>query len=630
MAKEKIKPKIKVKSISKKQKSIFCGIIMLLALLIYANTFSHQYALDDYSAIKENYVTKKGLKGLPEIWKEHYRFGYWNSAASLYRPLTLTSFALDWQLFPDKPGFAHFTNVLYYGFAGIVLFLVLLKLFSGYSALIPFFISLLFIAHPIHVESVANIKSRDEILAFLFCFLSLNVFWKYISKGNVKDFLLAIILYGLALFSKESAITFVAVYPLCLYFFKKGLPPVAYTKTALFLIPAAIYLVVRSQVVGSLGVGPSISLLDNSMTATVSGLEQWCTAVSVLGRYYFTMLIPFDLSHELGYKEIVPVGPSNWKFLVSLLITLVLAAVAIMGLKKKSIYAFAILFFGISFSILSNIVIKIGTIYGERLLFMPILGYCIGLTFLIHALLKSDLKKGTDISILFKNGKTAYGILILIIGAYSIKTIMRNPAWENSYTLYHTDVQNHGKSAKMNFHYGLELVKFGLDEKRPPEERKEWLKKADAQFNKAIEIYPEYHDAYAQLGLSYYRNKQPQKALQAYEKSISLKPNNAKVYSNMGIIYFEQGNLDKAQEVYEKSVKIDPRFPDALRNLGSVYAMKKNFPQAAKYFTTALKYDPDNATLNLYAGQAYRDGGEVQKAKPYFDKAYRLNPALKK
>jgi len=602
---------------------------MLLALLLYANTFSHQYALDDYSAIKENYVTKKGLKGLPEIWKEHYRYGYWNSAASLYRPFTLSTFALDWQLFPDKPGFAHFMNVIYYGMGGIVLFLVLLKLFSGFSALIPFFITLLFIAHPIHVECVANIKSRDEILAFLFCFISLNVFWNYVNKGNVKDLVFAIILYGLAVFSKESAITFVAIYPLCLYFFKKGLSPIAYGKTALFLIPAFIYLGVRSQVVGSLGVG-NVSFLDNSMTAAKSGLMEWCTAVSVLGRYYFTMLFPYDLSHELGYKEIVPVGPGNWKFIVSLLSTIALASIAILGLKKKTPFAFAIFFFALTFSILSNVVIKIGTIYGERLLFTPLLGYCIGLTFLIHTIFKSKTIKGSDIRDSFKNGKIAYSILILFIVGYSIKTVFRNPAWENSYTLYHTDIQKHGKSAKMNFHYGLELVKFGLDEKKPATERKEWLAKADAQFRKAIEIYPDYHDAYAQLGLSFYRNKQPQKALEAYKKAISLKPNSSKVYSNMGIIYFEQGNLDKAQEVYEKSVQIDPRFPDALRNLGSVYAMKKNFSQAAKYFTRALQYEPDNAILNLYAGQAYRDGGDPQKAQPYLDRAYRLNPSLKK
>ena len=72
-----------------------------LGFLLYINTFGHDFALDDFSAISENYITKKGVEGIPTIWKKHYRFGYWNSPGELYRPLPLTMFAIEWDIFPN-------------------------------------------------------------------------------------------------------------------------------------------------------------------------------------------------------------------------------------------------------------------------------------------------------------------------------------------------------------------------------------------------------------------------------------------------------------------------------------------------------------------------------------------------
>lgn len=581
--------------------------IMLFAFILYGNTLKHEYALDDFSAIKENYVTKQGVSGIGTIWKEHYRFGYWNSKASLYRPFTLMTFALDWELSPDNPGFSHFVNVLLYGFCGMILFLCLIKLFKKYNILIPIAITALFMAHPVHVEAVANIKSRDEVLAFLFCFLSLWQFLKHLENDKILNLVFSICWYGLALFSKESAITFIAVYPLCLYFFSKKELPKYLLKFLTFLIPAGIYLILRKSIVGGVGLGGDPSPLDNAIFASPNPATQLATAISTLGIYFKTLVLPYDLNHDLGYKEIVPVGFGNWKALLNLLICLGLAVYAFWGLKKKNLISFGILFFAITFSILSNVFIKIGTVYGERLLFMPVLGYCICLTYLLFKVFKLDAKQTFGLSQNFKSSLMPLGIIGLFLVFYSYKTITRNTVWKNSYTLYKADVEKGSSCAKLNYHYGLELVKFGLETNRPQQEQQDWLNKAASQFQKAIEIYPNYPDAYAQMGLHYYRKKQKDKAMEAYKKAIELKPNSSKVFSNMGIIYFEAGNLDKAQEVYEQAVKIDPRFTDALRNLGSVYAMKKQFAKAINYFETALKYAPDDATLKQYIKSAKND-----------------------
>jgi hypothetical protein len=96
----------------KKWIALYSFFLVIVTFIIYWNTLSNGYVLDDFSVIKENNIVNQGTKGIPLIWKSSYRYGYLNVNDGLYRPFTLTIFAIEWQLFPDKPGFAHFINIL--------------------------------------------------------------------------------------------------------------------------------------------------------------------------------------------------------------------------------------------------------------------------------------------------------------------------------------------------------------------------------------------------------------------------------------------------------------------------------------------------------------------------------------
>jgi len=163
---------------------IWGALIALLGFGLYANTLGHDFALDDFSAIKENRIVKKGLKEMTTLWTTHYRYGYWNSAGELYRPLPLTMFAAEWQMSPDNPFIHHFVNIFLYALTGWLLFLTLFKIFRK-RWLLALLGTAFFIAHPVHTEIVANIKSRDEILAFLFFVVSLNWIWSYVQKDKI-------------------------------------------------------------------------------------------------------------------------------------------------------------------------------------------------------------------------------------------------------------------------------------------------------------------------------------------------------------------------------------------------------------------------------------------------------------
>jgi len=148
------------------------------SFLLYANTLNHEYTIDDLIVVKSNELTQKGIDGIPEIFKHSYLYGYDGREDESYRPLTLTTFALEKSFFDAKPSASHFIQVLLYGLCVMVLFKFLMNLFGQERKNLVIIITLLFMLHPIHTEVVANVKSRDELLSAFILFSILYLFYK--------------------------------------------------------------------------------------------------------------------------------------------------------------------------------------------------------------------------------------------------------------------------------------------------------------------------------------------------------------------------------------------------------------------------------------------------------------------
>ncbi|MEZ4957925.1 MAG: tetratricopeptide repeat protein [Saprospiraceae bacterium] len=610
---------------NKKNLYLIALMISLFGFLLYANTLTHGYVLDDFSQIKENYVTKQGIEGIATQWTTHARYGYRPGPGELYRPIPMTMFSLEWEIAPDSPGFSHFINVLLYALTGGILFLTLAKIWRNKSILLPLLTTLFFMAHPVHVEVVANIKSRDEIVMFLMCILTLNFIWRFLEKENFKWLGAACCTYLIALFSKENAVTFLAIFPLFIYFFSdKKLGKTLIWMTP-FVVLAGMFVFIRSNVIGAFGSPGDISVLDNLLAGADDTATKLATAFLLLGKYLRTLVFPHPLGSDFGYNQIPLTGFGDWRVLLSVAIWFALGIFAVLKLGKKNLWSFIILFFLINFSISSNLIITIGTSFGDRLLYAASPAFAMALALFLIKIFKGDeLLKNNKFSFsdIFQN-KKIWGVAAVILFLYSAKTITRNQDWESSFTLYEKDIEAAPNSAKLNYHYGLELVKKGNDASTP-EEKKSWYEKAKFRFSKAAEIYDKYHDAYAQLGLAYYREKNFPKALEYYNLALKYRSQFPLVHSNMGTLYSEMGDNVKAKELYEKAVQEDPRMVDALRNLGAINAMQGNFTEAIKWFAQGLEYDPENATLNRYLGSAYRDSGQPEKGQPFLQKADRL------
>ena len=258
--KKAITPKktVVVPAFSWKKELLPALLLFALGIALYAYSVNFEYVLDDQIVLTNNNYTKKGVAGIQEILTTESMSGRFGGQQDLivgarYRPLSIVTFALEYEFFGLNPFVSHLINVLLYGLLGFLLYRVLCELFPNRAKWywsIPFIASLLFVVHPIHTEVVANVKGRDEIMTLLGALGALYYSIRYNDRGGFIYLLLSGIVFFLALLSKENALTFLAVVPLSLYFFKEtSLKKVIATLIPLVLASVA-YLVIRYQVIG--------------------------------------------------------------------------------------------------------------------------------------------------------------------------------------------------------------------------------------------------------------------------------------------------------------------------------------------------------------------------------------------
>jgi protein O-mannosyl-transferase len=195
-----------------------------------------------------------------------------------------------------------------------------------------------------------------------------------------------------------------------------------------------------------------------------NGEPKLAGALAMMLYYAKSLFFPITMISDLGFNAVPLSGWGDWKVWASFLLHGGLFIYALINSRKKDPVAFGILFFYISFSISSNIFITIGTSYGERLVYTSSLGFVLALVFFMYKNLKTS--PNLDENALHFLAKS--GIFTAIVSVFflffAVKTLSRNPAWKDSYTLYETDVQQSSNGAKLNYHYALELTKKGRDE----------------------------------------------------------------------------------------------------------------------------------------------------------------------
>ena len=603
-------------------------IISAFCFLLYANTINHGYVLDDFSIISDNTVTTKGISAIPDIFTHFYRYGYYNSDDGIYRPLSVVMFAIEWSISPNNPALSHFVNVLLYVLTGFLLFKTLRKLLNEYDEIYPFIITLLFVAHPVHTEVVANIKSRDELLSFLLVIASLNYLLDYIvNKKTIQLIQSSIFLFG-ALLSKETAITMFVIFPIGIYMFTDAERKTILKSTVGFGIVIILFLVIRSFVLNADNSTYTVTSLENLLLAAPDKLHQISTAIKILGSYLYLTFLPNDLIYDRSFNQISIVSANDISFIISLLIYVSLLIFGITGIIKKNAIAFGIIFYLATLSLFSNLFFTIGVAMADRFLFFASFGFCFSIGFLILKLLKHVNKKVTNyesLSNFYSRNRKVIQITGLICLLYSIKTVSRNGDWKDNFHLYSADISKQENNSRAHLFLGNELIKNVASSEKDKFKRDQIIFQGIEEVKKSLSIYPNNPDAWNTIGAGYFQIDSADQAAYYFEKAIKTNPDDL---MNLAGLYLAKQEFNKAIELFEKVLVKNPDNLDVLVNLGICYGTIKQYSKAVSSFNKAVILAPENPQLFYYLSTAYKFNGDSINCDKYYQEALKLDPNL--
>ena len=557
------------------------------------------------------------------------------------------------------PFVCHLMNLLYFILLCLLLYEVLARIFPQFTGekwyqSLPFLAALLFAVHPIHTEAVANVKGRDEIFAMLGALAALLCALKYVDTRKWYWLILSFLAFTFGIFSKENTITFLAVLPLSLYYYKNENKRSAdYFITLIpMLLGSVFFLWMRTRALGSLMPPDTTSNILNNPYVHSTKAQEIATTLITWGIYLKLLFFPHPLTHDYYPRQIAITDFSNPLVWLILLGCVALIAYSIWKLKKKTVPAYAILFFIFTFSITSNLLFNVGTFMNERFVFVPSAGFTllVGWWIYLLATAKTPVLQ-----------KTAVGLTTVICLLFGIKTFTRNFTWKDDFTLFLTDVKTSENSIKCNISAGGSCLQIWKKSHKERDKRN-----AYNYLDKALKLDDHALNAYLLLSELAYLDERPDLAFQAAQNAVLIDPDNPQGQNLLQLATQSQkaheldpvnellnqgkvddawrevnkilekepdnvvaknvkgnvlgrgyGRLDDAIKVFEEIVAENPDFSSAWENMGICYAIKRDFTNAERCLLHALELSPDNENIRQNLYYMYKDKGDETEAMKY-------------
>ena len=492
-----------------KENALILTILSVFAFALYISTVRFDYALDDTMAITGNKFTQRGFDGIGDIFRYESFRGYFGEQKNLlegdrYRPLSIATFAAETSLFgKGNKAAGHFINVLLYILTAVLMYRVLLFMFPNKkndtdtegagglkSALlftVPAIATALFIAHPLHVEVVANIKGRDELLALLGELGTLYFTFRYLNDKQTKYLIASFAAFFVGIFSKESAITFLAVVPLTAHFFTKATFGEKLKVTIPVILGTFLYLLMRINAIGYLLDSKEITDLMNNPFYGMTIADRLATVFYTLLLYLKLHIFPHPLTHDYYPFQIPRMSWSDGLSLLSLALHIGLVAVILRGWKKRTVWAYSAAFYIITLSIVSNLFVSVGTFMNERFVYHASFGFCMAMAYLLVVVLQKNKNNNKN--------SPGLGIAALLIIGFSAKTFIRVPDWYSGATLNTSAIKNSPNSARSNCFYGVSIWEdkyLKLPKTATNEQKLVLLNDMKPYFERSLQILPNY------------------------------------------------------------------------------------------------------------------------------------------
>jgi tetratricopeptide (TPR) repeat protein len=580
-------------------------LLFVLSFLLYANSLTNGFVLDDEDLILNNSLVSKGTQSIPEILATPYRFGTLKTDNDLYRPLSLVMFATEYEFSGGKPMLSHVINVFLFSVCVVLLFYFLVAFFEGQKTNLAFLATLFFVLHPIHTEVVANIKSRDELLCFFFGISALLTAIFYYKNGKAPLLFLSLIFFFLSLFSKETSISLLFVFPLVFFFYRNDKKQRSLLIFLTTIIAAGTYLFIRHEVLGKYGANhtTNVDFIDNMLVGAPNLSTKIATSFFILGKYLQLLLLPHPLVCDYTFNSIPFThfnNPIVWLTIIAYLAMMV-GSMYLLFAKRKNIAAFALLWFLTSIALFSNFLFPVGVPMAERFLFLPSVGFCLGAALLFEKRLQ--------------NQKT-WLLLAPIFLLYSFKTFTRNKDWKDNLTLFGNDGKTMPQNARLSYYFGTELSKKAAKETNT-EKKQAMLQEAVQRLQHAAQIYPSFELAYVQLANAYFNLQNTDSSIHYNLIALQLNPLNSLTHYNLAGAYFAQKNYPVAKAHCLQAIDLKPDWADAYTSLALCYVQLGKTDSCILHLHQAARLNPSNKHAYELLYMVYDNLGNTDSAKKY-------------
>ncbi|MCF7912403.1 MAG: tetratricopeptide repeat protein [Candidatus Cloacimonetes bacterium] len=600
---------------SQKHILVYLLLLLLVTSLVYWRSLDNDFVnLDDNEHVYENpNITSLNMANIKAMFTGS-RMGNWI-------PLTELSFALDYHFQGMEPYGFHLTNLVLHLLNTLLVFWLLLLL-SG-NSLLALLSALIFALHPMHVESVAWITERKDVL-YAFFYLAALICWV---KGRVLKkrglLYLTMLLYLLALCSKSMAVTLPLVLIIYDVFFEqKQLKKVIADKIPFFILAAGVVYITFKSTYSS-----------TTPYAELNIIERLVTANYAFWFYHLKMLLPFKLSAIYPYPQDINQAIPLYYYLSLLLSGGLVWQLTAIGKSHKTLLFWFWFYLLTILPVLHLLPLAGGAITCDRFTYIPGIGVYMVLLYLINQK--------------FSLTKSKY-IIILIIAGYAFLSWQRIGVWKNGVVL-HTDIIerypqielpyiNRGKAYGERGEHGKAIADFSSAIQVKPGSADAYnnrgneygdLKQYDkgiADLDKALELRPGFVEAYNNRAHLYMNAGRYAEAEADFNTALKMQPDYASGWYNRGNLYRKTGEYDKAIADYDQAVKLDPGMIDAYNNRGTAYSMSGRHQEAIRDFGLALQGQPDNVSFLNNRGNAWKDLGDSQKALQDFNLAIKINP----
>jgi protein O-mannosyl-transferase len=630
--------------------------VAVAAILAGLPSLAPGFIHDDHRIIEQNELIRDPRR-IPEILTR----GYWtvdaNAVPNLYRPVTILSFAANYAVGGLEPAGYRAVNLALHALAAALVFLLTRRVLgggtsSGWPALLA---GGLFALHPIHTEALGLVVGRSDLLAAVGTLGAVLLFLGARDReaagdrgGAARRDALAIASFGLGFLAKENAVAapFIVLAADLTRPWRADpggaaastRPRPAFRTHAAFATALAALVGLRTMVLGTIGPAAFTHFVDNPI-AHQPFPGSLFTALGVLARYAWLLVWPAHLAVDYSYAAIEPVRSflSPWT-LAGLAIGLAGIAACARAWRRRPAEAFALAFAALAFAPVSNLILPIGTIMAERLLYLPSAGVAI-LAGAWAARLPAVAGGRARVA------QVAFAVLLILCGVLSVTRLLD---WKDERTLFRTAVAAQPQSARAQFNYGAASEGAGDDataERAYETALAIWPDFADAHYNlagllarrtrwddavahyrEALRLVPANVAGLVNLGATLTRAGRPADAIDPLERATALEPGSDRAWNSLGAARLATGRPVEAAAAWREAVRLDTRNADYAANL-ALALEAANDPSAIAAWGTAIALRPGEGLLRYRLGLALERAGRDDEAAVAYRESARLTPA---